>query len=74
MFVLCTLTLRRTLQLLQKTCASGLFFLKASAAVGSYSTPHLVTATPAWCMPSLRPPHLSGERSYVLGIRIQMES
>ena len=51
-----SLTLSSTLQLLQKTIAAGLFFWKDRAALGSYSTPHLVSATPAWCMPSLSPP------------------
>lgn len=45
-----------TLQLAQNTSASGLLSLNASAAGASYSMAHLVSATPAWCMPSDRPP------------------
>ena len=47
---------RMTLQLAAHTVASGLFSLKASAAGASYSIAHLLTAAPAWCRPSLRPP------------------
>lgn len=45
-----------TLQLAHHVTASGLLSRKASEAGGSYSMAHFVTAAPARCSPSLKPP------------------